>query len=244
MAQALRIENVSRAIFAATLTALGVLGFVTGEFAPIWQPVPKALPARELLVYLCALVTLAGGLGLLWQRTADIAARVLLAAWLLWLLLFRLQDVFRAPATQDAWSGCGEMAVYVAGAWALLGAKGARMARILYGLAMIPFGVAHFSYAKETAQLVPGWLPWHPAWAYFTGCAFIAAGVAMLTGFFARLAAVLSALQMGLFTFLVWVPIAWAGPNAFQWSEFVISVTLTAAAWVVADSCRPPQVRQ
>ena len=251
----MRVRRVSHAVFAATMAALGILGLIKGDFTPVWAPVPEGLPAREVLVYLCAFVSLAAGLGLLWQRSAAIAARALFALLLLWWLLFRIPVIFRAPTSQDPWSGAAETAVMVASAWVLYawfapdwdrrrfkfatGGHGLRGARILYGLALIPFGVAHFTYVKETVSLVPAWLPAHIFWAYFFGCTFLAAGVAILIGVYARLAAALSAVQLGLFLFLVWIPIVAAGSkSSFQWSEAILSWALASGAWVVADSYR------
>lgn len=250
----MRIADVSRAFFAVTMIGIGILGLIRGDFTALWDPVPKDLPARHLLVYLCAFISVACGLGLHWRRTAVLAARILFVYSLLWLLLLRVPSLISSFAVDSWWSAC-KTAVMTAAAWVIYtwlasdwdkqrlgfvaGANGLRIARILYGLALIPFGIAHFMYLKQTAVLVPGWLPSPVFWAYFTGGAYIAAGVAIVIGVFACLAALLSALETGLITLLVWVPIAVAGqPNAFQWGEIVVSIALTAAAWVVAASCR------
>ena len=249
-----RIASMGHAAFAATMIGLGILGLIKRDFAPIWEPVPEGVPGRVVLIYLCAMIALASGTGLLWRRTAAAAARLLLAYLLLWLLLLRVPHIFISP-TVDVWYSSCQTMVIVAASWVLYawfaadrdrqrfafatGDKGVRIARVFYGVALIPFGLAHFLYLQVTADLVPGWLPAHVAWAYFTGGTFIAAGVAVVIGVYGRLAAALSALQIGLFTLLVWVPLVASGAaNASQWGEFVVSWALTAGGWVVADSYR------
>ncbi|HKE43845.1 MAG TPA: hypothetical protein VKB41_04840 [Steroidobacteraceae bacterium] len=250
----MRIASWGHAAFAAILIALGILGLVQGDFMPTLAGIPKGMPGREALIYLCALVCLVCGIGVLFQRIAPAAARVLLIYVLLWLVLVRLTYVVLKPTELVGWWALGDIAVMAAGAWVLYawfvgdrdgprfsfaaGESGLRIARLLYGFALIPFGIAHFVYLQETVVLVPGYLPWHVAWAYITGAALFVAGVAILIGVYARLAASLSALEMGLFTVLVWIPIVTASPNPFQWTEFINSCTLTAGAWLVADSYR------
>lgn len=246
--------RLSHAVFAATLIAFGVAGLAKGSFTQLWQPVPKYVPAQGVLAYVCAAVGLGCGLGLLWRRAAPVAARVLLAALAAWFLLVRAPYILVQPSIGAWWSDC-KAAVMLAAAWVVYvavatdedrrrlafatGARGLRVARLLYGLALIPFGIAHFLYMGNTAPLVPGWLGWPVFWGYATGVTFVAAGVAIVAGVQARLAAALSALQMGLFLVLVWIPI-WAAGNLKpgQWSELVVTWALAVAGWVVADSYR------
>jgi uncharacterized membrane protein len=251
----MRNLGLGRVVFAVTLAAVGVAGLVAGDFVGVWDGVPKGTPARAGLAVVCAVVSLAAGAGLLWQRTALATARALLLYLVLWALLFKGRFVLTQPLTEGTWQSLGENAVLVAGVWVLYaslagegdrrrvafatGEPGVRIARVVYALAMVAFGFSHFVYVDLTTPLVPGWLPWHLGWAYFTGAAYLAAAVAMLSGVWARLAAVLSTLQMGGFTLLIWVPMALSGPmTPFRRGEFILSWALTAAGWVVADSYR------
>src|SRR5437763_529874 len=78
---------------------------------------------------------------------------------------------------------------------------------LAFGACLLVFGTSHFLYAQFTASLVAAWLP--PSrlfWAYATGAAQIAAGLAMLTGVKARLAAILLTIMYAAFGLLVHIP--------------------------------------
>jgi uncharacterized membrane protein len=226
--------------FATTLVALGAHALVTQGTVGVWGPMPHGVPVPAVLPWFIGGLVVACGLGLLWRRTLPLAARVLVGWLVLWLLLARLVDAMMAPAIAGYWSGCGETLVPLAATWVLLaldGWRGRVVARVMFGLALIPFGVAHFVYLKETASLVPAWLPAPRAWAMFTGGAYLLAAAALLSGVLARLAAALAALQIAGFTALVWLPILASGhADASSWSESVISLMLSAAAWVIAQA--------
>ena len=236
----MRTTNAGRTAVGIVFLALGVQGLVAGQFTAVWAPVPKAVPARDVLAYFCAVVSVATGVGMLWKRSAVTAARGLFGLLSIWWLAFRVREIVRTPGSFPAWDGCAETTVMLAAAWVLArvgGGAGRRVARILFGLGLVAFGLAHFVYPTVTASLVPRWLPAHLVWVYLTGSAFLAAAVAVLIDVRARLAATLAALQIGLFTLLVWVPILARGSkDPSDWSEFAISAALTAASWVVAES--------
>ena len=251
----MRSLSLGHALFAAAFIGVGILCLASGGFTSIWQGVPRALPSREALVYVGGAISLACGGGLFFKPTAALAARVLFAALLVWMLAFKVPLIFKAPLEEGSYQSNGENAVWVAGAWVLYtwlasawekerlgfiaGDLGLGLARIFYALALIAFGFSHFVYLDLTAPLVPSYLPWHVGWAYFTGGAYIAAGVGIVTGVLARLAAALATAQMGGFLLLIWVPLVASGQaNEFRFGEFVATCVLTAAAWVITDSYR------
>lgn len=248
----MRIASSGHLVFSIAMIGLGIVGLLYRDFVPVWNPVPASIPGRGVFVYLGSLISLASGIGLLVPRLAAVATRLLLTTLLLWLLLFRLPNFLLIPAFEACWS-VFPLAVMLAAAWVLYvwfapdwdrqhlrfasGNNGLRITHVLYGFSLIFFGSAHFIDLKDTLSLVPNWLPGHAFWAYFTGGAFIAAGIAVLAARCARLAAFLSAFQIGLFLLLVWVPIVAAGSKVpFHWSETILNAALLAAAWVVADS--------
>lgn len=202
---------------------------------------------QEWLLRLCAVISLVCGLGMFWQRTAVLAAGVLFVYLLLWFVVFKLRFIVLEPLVPVSYEAVAMTAAIVTGAWVLYaslaanqdkqwlklstGDGGLRIAQLIYGLCMIVFGSAHFFYPEFTIPIVPAWLPWHEWWAYFTGCTFILAGIAILIKVYSRLAATLSAVQIGLFTLLVWVPMVAAGTaSPAQVGEFVVSCVVTASA--------------
>lgn len=249
----MRVADVGRVVFALAFIALGLLSVVSQDFASVWQPVPEGVPGRPFLALISGAVMTVGGVGLLRRRMLVPAAFVMMLYTLLWLLALHVPRVILAPLHEVTWGGCAEIVTLVAAnivlyacaatpddkpyIAALCGTPALCVARIAFAVAVPLIGLEHLVYAKETAAMVPGWLPYRMGWAYFTGIAHIAAGLAIALNMLPRLAATLEAWMMGGFTVLVWIPMVMATPlQRFAWTGLLISTVLTAAGWIVAAS--------
>jgi uncharacterized membrane protein YphA (DoxX/SURF4 family) len=84
--------------------------------------------------------------------------------------------------------------------------------RIFFCTTIILFGCNHFVY--DISFMVPKWLGMGSFWSYFAGAALVSAGTAILFKIFLRPVALLLALMLFLWFFLVHVPGAIAHPYA------------------------------
>lgn len=244
----------SRLFFAACLIALGITGLVNGDFALVWQQVPAHLPGRTILAYVCAVIEIAFGIGLLWQRTLAWTCRLLFPYMVLWLVLLQVPGVIGAPLDAGAWGSVGEIAIITAGAWCLFAmhagkarqgdpvrtSRGVLASRWLLIVALPMIGVEVIVDAIAAGdKIMQPWLqvlPLPMAWACFTGICSIATALALLFGVWPRLAATLEAAMLALISIVYWGPDLYTGRTAT--TAFIISFLIAAGVWVVADSWR------
>src|SRR5471032_3458498 len=237
--------------------ALAMVALAWGDFDP-GQSVPKAFPDRTVLAYAAAVFMLVAGAAVEWRRTTAWGAAALAAYYaLIVVILMNGRVVLAHYAEFGTYSGLAEqlaitaggLIVYAASAKidARLAARLTRLGQLAFGVCALIFGGAHFFYMNLTAPLVPKWLPpTQEFWAYATGVCHFAAGVAILTGVQARLAAILLTVMFASFTPLVHLPMLLADhASHMNWTENVVNLALTGVAWVVADSLarplRPPR---
>jgi len=243
-------------LFALGLIGLGAAALVYGDFAMTWQPVAAWFPLRAPLAYAAGLLELAVGIGLLVPASRAAAVRILFPGLILWALL-KVPSLLAAPQIEGVWLGFGELTLLLSGGWTLFaccadlpasslfafatGERSARLARRLFAVSLLPIGLSHFIYAKETLDLVPAWMPFRHIWPSVTGAGQIASGLGVLVNLLPRIAAWAETLQIALYTLLIWLPAALTPPHTrLSCTAFSISWTFGAAAFAVAQNTPAP----
>jgi len=241
-------RRVSVRVYGLGAVVLGLTGLVWGDFAVVWQPGSNGLPGQNPLGYAVAVLPLLAGLAMQWQRAACLGALALTVLYALAEIFLEVPRSLAQPSVFIVWYGVFEDLALAAGAviicasWARLKPASAerlsKFARLSFGLCLIYFGLAHHFYLANTVKMVPAWLP--PGqifWAYATAAGHVAAGIAIISGIYARLAAMLLTAMFIVFALLVHAPAVLTDPHThFNWAENAVNFALIGSAWVVAAS--------
>ena len=234
--------NLNSALYACGAILLGAIICWSGDFAMQWQSVPEGIPLHTPLAILSGVLLLAGGGALLVPKWQQKAALLLAINYGFWTVVLHGMKVLGNPGVLIEWNGVAEIGFLTCGALALYASAAPRnsetlrkWSRLMAGAFALMFGSVHFHYADGTASFVPAWIP--PSqhfWAYATGAGYLAAGLALVSGVQARLAATLTACMMACFVLLLHLPRVIASPELrVEWIMLAVSSSLTGAALLV-----------
>ena len=226
---------------------LGLTGWIWGDFAVVWQPLSPA-PGQSTWGYAVAILPLLAGLAMQWPRTASLGALALVVAYCLAEIVLDVPRGFAQPSVFVAWYGVFENLALAAAALVICAYSArlkpvtaerlSKIGRLIFGMCLIYFGLAHHFVLAYTVKLIPAWLPLGQTfWAYATAAGHIAAGIAMLSGMCARPAAMLLIAMFIVFAVLVHAPRILSDPHThLNWAENAVNFALIGSAWVFAAS--------
>ena len=245
-----------RAIFATAMVALGVQCLVRGNAVPALEPVASTT-SMPVIGWITGIVLIVAAIATIARPTASYGAALLAAILFTWVALLHAPALVAAPTNGGEWTGAGESFALGGGALVLFGmtrsslewrgvpdAVAARCmltGRIFFGISMLGFGALHFVYFAYVSSVIPSWIPAHVFFAYATGCAHVAAGVSILTGVIARIAALCTAAMFGSWFLIVHIPrVLVHVQHPSEWTSMLIALGMCGSALLIASSLTPP----
>jgi len=101
-------------------------------------------------------------------------------------------------------------------------------------------GVQHFLFVDFVKFLVPAWIPGAAFWTYFAGVALAAAGLGLLTGIKASLAAALAGWMIFAWLLLLHLPRAIATPNQNEWTAVFEALAVSGILLMLSHRLHKP----
>ncbi len=148
------------------------------------------------------------------------------------------------PRTPVSMCGAGLLALFVA-VWAarsdLVQASGLEkivaLCNLCFAIPLAVFGALHLAAVDFVLPGVPAYMPWRLFWAYFVGCALLAASLSIAIKIGVRWSGLLFGMMMFLFAVALDIPGAVANPHdRFGWTLAVRELAFAGGGWLLAAS--------
>jgi uncharacterized membrane protein YphA (DoxX/SURF4 family) len=248
--------ELGRAMFVAAIAGMGVQCILRSSAVPALEPVLGAT-SLPVIGWITGVVLVAAAAATLVRQTASYGAAAIAAMLLVWVALLHAPAIAAAPTNGGEWTGAAEcfalggaaLVLYgltrLSGEWRgvpdALAARTILAGRIFFGISMLGFGALHFLYIPYVAFVIPNWIPAHVAFAYATGVAHVAAGLGILSGVLARVAALCTAAMFGSWFLILHIPrVAAHAREPNEWTSMLIALAMSGGALLVADSLSRP----
>ena len=147
-------------------------------------------------------------------------------------------------SSTNFWMGFAGLVYLAAGVFVLRKEIGAArgwdklitLAPVFIAVPLAVFAPEHFRGPEFVQNMVPRWMPGpHWFWAYFVGCALLAAAASLAAGKFVRLSSTLLGLMFFLFVCMIYLPSALRhSTNRFAWIYLLRDLSFAAGAWALA----------
>ena len=240
--------------------AAGIMDLIWGGFDADHQPIQAFgdhIPGVTILAYITAMWMIAGGAVILWRRREWVGGALLAVIYFVftvfWLPRFYTALHFlgiRIPVYIGVMAGAGsQLIAFAAGAVVYASApphsssssRSPRMiqiARWIFGLCSIDFGLGHLTDLKDNFIYVPQWMPLGAEfWVILTGICFVLAGLAIVSGVQDVLAAWLLGLMFLTFNIVALPHFIFADPKDHAaWGGYAYNLAAVGACWILADA--------
>jgi uncharacterized membrane protein len=196
--------RIAAIFFAIAFLGWGIMHFMIGDFitgrAPAW---PEGVPGKIIWAYTTGLLLIVAAGTILYPnsktRFTVACSGLLILAWA------GARNLFPVVAHLDYGFMLTNLGKSITiGSGALLIAFDKRksiytFASICIGIFFLASGIQHFLFIDFVKMLVPRWIPGDMFWSYVAGVGLATAGIALITGFYRKLAALIASWMV-----LVW----------------------------------------
>ncbi len=247
------IKQTGKFFYIIAIVGLGIEHFVTRNFPTALLPVPDSMPDRLFFVYFTGIVFIASAVCIAINKLIKSAAVTLGLLLLLLIIYPHLPNLVSSPYDPNEWTAFLEVTSLCAGAFIIAGSFGnefsfnhnkskifytiLKIARYVFAIAFLCFGIQHFMYTAFILTLIPAWIPFPNFWEILIKITFIATSLSLIFNIQTRLTSALAGIMFLMWVIFLHIPLVASNSHTeTQWTSLFIAIAMCGICFMIAGT--------